>query len=122
MEKDLQSLIDQGSSSNLTIKVSSSSFDLSWEVPKEQQSNQYIVTAMLNRQFVRDCPLFIDFNVDDSNLKSLNVQGDVTRTGKSTADLDNSDMVAMGYVNKTMLEEGQAKSRNVSFNQIITIQ
>ena len=65
-----------------------------------------------------------------ATLKPLYADGNVTRQGKCTADLDKSDMIAMGYINKTMMElvaragndEEQAKNRNVSFNQMITIQ
>ena len=68
--------------------------------------------------------------LNTTKLKPLYKDGNVTRQGKSTADLDKSDMIAMGYINKTMMElvsraandEDQAKNRNVSFNQIITIQ
>ena len=74
------------------------------------------------------CRIFRD--PTDPALKPLLLDGNVTRNGKSTTDLDKSDMVAMGYINKTMMElvakaandDEHAKNRNVSFSQIITIQ
>ena len=66
----------------------------------------------------------------DAALQPLNTEGNVTRTGKSTSDLDKSDMVAMGYINRTMMDivpeeeedDDDCKGRNVSFHQMITIQ
>ena len=53
----------------------------------------------------------------------------MTRTGKCTSDLDKSDMIAMGYINKTMMntvpeeeEDDGVKGRNVSFHHMITVQ
>ena len=69
----------------------------------------------------------------DAALQPLNTEGNVTRTGKSTSDLDKSDMVAMGYINRTMMDivpeeeeeeddDDGCRGRNVSFHQMITIQ
>ena len=62
-------------------------------------------------------------------LQPLNTEGNVTRTGKCTSDLDKSDMIAMGYINKTMMntvpeeeEDDSGKGRNVSFHHMITVQ
>ena len=62
MEKDFKSLIDQGNDANLEIQVTPCNFELVYEVSNDQRSNQYIIAASLNNNFVKDCPLYIDID------------------------------------------------------------
>ena len=62
MEKDFKSLIDQGNDANLEIQVTQCNFELVYQVSNDQRSNQYIIAASLNNNFVKDCPLYIDID------------------------------------------------------------
>lgn len=60
IEKDFKSLIDQGNGTNLEIQVTPSNFELVYEVSVDHRSDQYIIAASLNNNFVKDCPLYVN--------------------------------------------------------------
>ena len=55
LEKDLTSLIDLG-----LVTVMPASFELVYQVSNEDQSEQYVIAASLNNNFIMDSPLHIN--------------------------------------------------------------